>query len=64
MRYAVTIELTSGAKFYKMDHMELVKFLENLEDSSKRFIEVPSDNIHISIDKIVYVWYREMRSGE
>ena len=61
MTFAVTIELTNCTKFYNMNLMELIKFLENLEDKSKRFIEVPSANIHINVDKIVYVWYRELQ---
>lgn len=64
MTYSVTIELVNGTKYYKMGPTELLKFLDALEDTAKRFIEIPSDNIRISMDKIVYVWYRELRNGE
>lgn len=64
MTYSVTVELVNGTKYYKMSPTELLKFLDGLEDTTKRFIEIPSDNIRISIDKIVYVWYRELRNGE
>ena len=63
-KYKVSIETRNSTKYYSMSEAEYDDFLYMLDNGASRFIKIPGSDLLVNVDQIVYIYAREMKSGE
>ena len=60
----VSIETKTGTKYFTMTQAEFDEMLYQMDSHMTSFVKVPGSNLYVNADQIVYLYVREIKTGE
>ena len=60
----ISIETKNGTKYFTMKQCEFDEMLYQMDSHMTTFVKVPGSNIYMNIDQIIYIYVRDVKTGE